>query len=297
MTKILLIGVTGGTGGNVVKGFLKQGVTNLRAITRKIDLNRPTLKQISDTGIELVEANLDDQNSLETAFTDVEAVYCHATAPDTAKPQPEEIERAKRVVSVAKKAGIKHFVYNSAGGVDRNTKVSHIQQKAQVEQIIKAADLPATMLRACLFMEEFWKKYTRPGILKGTFRFSIQPDKPLHLITTKDMGRIAAYVINHPDKYIGKEIELAGDVLTPQQMAIAFSQVQKSKVVHQQVPAWIFLLFLQKELYQIIQFYRNQGYQADVNHLRAEFPGLLTTFDQFLQETDWGNAKLNYESL
>ncbi|MGF1672859.1 MAG: NmrA family NAD(P)-binding protein [Rivularia sp. (in: cyanobacteria)] len=297
MTKILLIGVTGGTGGNVVKGFLEQGVTNLRAITRKIDLNRPTLKQINDAGIELVEANLDDQNSLETAFTDVEAVYCHATAPDTAKPQPEEIERAKRVVRVAKKAGIKHFVYNSAGGVDRNTKVSHIQQKAQVEQIIKAANLPATMLRACLFMEEFWKKYTRPGILKGTFRFSIQPDKPLHLITTKDMGRIAAYVIKHHDKYIGKDIELAGDVLTPQQMAIAFSKAQKSKVVHKQVPPWIFLLFLQKELYNIIQFYRNQGYQADVNYLRAEFPGLLTTFDEFLQETDWGNAKLNYESL
>jgi len=297
MNKILLIGVTGGTGGNVVKGFLEQGITNLRAITRKIDLNRPILKQINDAGIELAEANLDDEKSLETAFTDVEAVYCHATAPDTAKPQPEEIERAKTVVKIAKQAQIKHFVYNSAGGVDRNTKVSHIQQKAQIEEIIEAADLPATMLRACLFMEEFWKKYTRPGILKGAFRFSIQPDKPLHLIATKDMGKVAAYVIKHPDKYIGKEIELAGDVLTPSQMAEAFSKVQQTKVVHQEVPPWIFLLFLQKELYNIIQFYRNQGYQADVNSLRTEFPGLLTTFDEFLQETNWGNAELSYENL
>jgi hypothetical protein len=31
--KVLLIGVTGGTGGNVVKGFREQEVTNLRAIT------------------------------------------------------------------------------------------------------------------------------------------------------------------------------------------------------------------------------------------------------------------------
>ena len=297
MNKILLIGVTGGTGGNVVKGFLEQEITNLRAITRKIDLNRPVLKQINDAGIELVEANLDDENSLEAAFVDIEAVYCHATAPDTAKPQPEEIERAKRVVKIAKQAEIKHFVYNSAGGVDRNTKVSHIQQKFQIEQIIKNADLPATMLRACLFMEEFWKKYTRPGILKGTFRFSIQSDKPLHLITTKDMGKVAAYVIKYPDKYIGKEIELAGDVLTPSQMAEAFSKVQETKVVHQEVPPWIFLLFLQKELYHIILFYRNQGYQADVNHLRAEFPGLLTTFEQFLQETNWENSELSYENL
>lgn len=297
MTKILLIGVTGGTGGNVVKGFLQQGITNLRAITRCRDLNRPALKLINDAGIELVEANLDDENSLEAAFADVEAVYCHATAPDTAKPQPEEIARAKTVVRVAKKAQIKHFVYNSAGGVERNTKVSHIQQKAQIEQIIKAANLPATMLRACLFMEEFWKKYTRPGILKGSFKFSIQPDKPLHLITTKDMGRIAAYVIKNPDKYIGKQIELAGDVLTPSQMAEAFSQAQQTKVIHKEVPSWIFLLFLQKELYNIIQFYRNQGYQADVNQLRKEFPGLLTTFAEFLQQTDWGNKELSYETM
>ncbi len=31
--KVLLIGVTGGTGKNVVQGFLEQGVTNLRAMT------------------------------------------------------------------------------------------------------------------------------------------------------------------------------------------------------------------------------------------------------------------------
>lgn len=297
MNKIILIGVTGGTGGNVIKGFLEQGITNLRVITRKIDLNRPALAQINDAGIELVEANLDDENSLEAAFLDADAIYCHATAPDTAKPQPEEIERAKTVVRVAKKAQIKHFVYNSAGGVERNTKVSHIQQKAQIEQIIKAGNLPATMLRACLFMEEFWKKYTRPGILKGSFRFSIQPDKPLHLITTKDMGRVAAYIIKNPDKYINKEIELAGDILTPQQMAIAFSKVQQTKVIHKEVPPWIFLLFLQKELYNIIQFYRNQGYQADVDRLREEFPRLLTTFAEFLQETDWGNAELSYETM
>ncbi|MEH2382349.1 MAG: hypothetical protein V7K27_26270 [Nostoc sp.] len=45
--KVLLIGVTGGTGGNVVKGFLEQGVTNLRVITREIDLNRPILAKLN----------------------------------------------------------------------------------------------------------------------------------------------------------------------------------------------------------------------------------------------------------
>ncbi|AFY34611.1 NmrA/HSCARG family protein [Calothrix sp. PCC 7507] len=296
--KVLLIGVTGGTGGNVIKGFLEQGVTNLRAITRKIDLNRPTLFKLKDAGIELVEANLDDQDSLKVAFAGVSAVYCHATSGDSVKADPLEVERAKRVAQAAKQANIKHFVYNSAGGADRNSRIAHIEQKYKVEQILKAAGLPTTMLRACLFMEEFWKKYTRPSILKGVFPFSVQPDKPLHLITTKDMGRVAAYVITHPAKYIGQEIELAGDVLTPKQLAEAFSQVQGIKVIHKQTPAWIFLFLLQTELFALIQWYRHHGYQADVQQLRAEeFPGLLTTFNEFLAETDWANPELTYESL
>jgi uncharacterized protein YbjT (DUF2867 family) len=298
MDKVLLIGVTGGTGGNVIKGFLDGGVTNLRTITRKIDLNRLNLSKMSDAGVELLEANLDDENSLAAAFVGISAVYCHAFAADSAKPDPFEVERAKRVVEVAKQFEIKHFVYNSAGGVDRDSGISHIEQKYKVEQILKGAGLPTTMLRACLFMEEFWKKYTRPSILKGKFPFSIQPNRPLHLISNKDIGRIAAYVIKNPSIYIGREIELAGDVLTPLQIAEAFSQVQGIIVVHNEVPAWVFLLLLQKELYRLIQWYRTQGYQADVKYLREkEFPGLLTSFSEFLCETNWADKELDYESL
>jgi uncharacterized protein YbjT (DUF2867 family) len=296
--KVLLIGVTGGTGANVVKGFVEQGVTNLRAITRKIDLNRPSLAKMSDAGVELVEANLDDEDSLAPAFADISAVYCHATSADAAKPDPREIERAKRVAQAAKKANIKHFVYNSAGGADRNSRISHIEQKYKVEQVLKEAGLPTTMLRACLFMEEFWKQYTRPSILKGVFPFLIQPNKPIHLITTKDMGRVAADVMKNDSKYIGQEIELAGDMLTPKQMAEEFSKVQGMTVVHKEVPSWIFLLLLRKELFDLIQWYRNKGYQADVQRLREEeFPGLLTTFSEFLAETNWANSELTYESL
>lgn len=296
--KVLLIGVTGGTGGNVVKGFLEQEVTNLRAITRKIDLKRPSLSKLNDAGVELFEANLDDEDSLTAAFTGISAVYTHATSADSAKPDPLEVERAQRVAQAAHKADIKHFVYNSAGGADRNSGIGHIEQKYKVEQILKQAGLPTTILRACLFMEEFWKKYTRPSILKGVFRFSIQPHKPLHLITTKDMGRVAAYVMKHPNHYIGKEIELAGDVLTPIGMTEAFSKAQERQVVYKEIPAWIFLLLWRKELFALIQWYRTKGYQADVKHLREEeFPGLLTTFDEFLSETNWANAELSYENL
>lgn len=293
--KVLLIGVTGGTGSNVVKGFHQQNVTDLRAITRRIVPERPTLARLQQANVELVEADLDDTASLTAAFAGVARVYCHAFAGDYTKPDPQELIRADRVAKVARAANIQHFVYNSAGGAERNSGIPHIEQKYKVEQILQQAGLPTTMLRACLFMEEFWKSYTRPSILKGKFPFSVQPDRPLHLITTKDMGRVAAYVMQHPATYVGKSIELAGDVLTPKQMATEFAKVQGRSVVHQEIPPWIFLLMFRKSLFDLIQWYRKKGYQADVQQLRAEFPGLLTPFHEFLEETQWTNPDLGIE--
>jgi uncharacterized protein YbjT (DUF2867 family) len=112
------------------------------------------------------------------------------------------------------------------------------------------------------------------------------------------MGRVAAYVMKHPLKYIGREIELAGDVLTPKQMAEEFSRVQGRPVIHKEVPPWIFLLLLRKPLFDLIQWYRNEGYQANVKYLREEeFPGLLTTFGEFLAETHWAKEELSYDDL
>ena len=295
--KVLLIGVTGGTGHNVVKGFLDQGLQGLCALTRNANPQRPALARLVSEGIDLVEADLDDEASLDSAFAGAAAIYCHATAPDSAKPDPLEVERAERVARAAQKANIQHLVYNSAGGADRSSGIGHIEQKHQVEQVFTRA-VPTTLLRACLFMEEFWKKYTRPSILKGTFSFAVQPDRPLHLITTRDMGRVAAQVIQQRDRYVGRAIELAGDVLTPQQMAAAFSQVQGQPVKYRELPPWIFLLLFRKSLYDLIQWYRHQGYQADVDYLRnQEFPGLLTQFSTFLKETDWANPELTYQDL
>lgn len=80
------------------------------------------------------------------------------------------------------------------------------------------------------------------------------------------MGKVAAYVMKFPSKYIGQEIELAGDVLTPTQRAEAFSEAQNTLVIHKQIPAWFFLLLLRKELFDLIQWYRHHGYEADVKY-------------------------------
>jgi hypothetical protein len=52
-----------------------------------------------------------------------------------------------------------------------------MDQKHAVEDVLLGGGLPGLMLEATMFMEEFWKKYTRPGLLKGTFTFSLPGDR------------------------------------------------------------------------------------------------------------------------
>jgi len=66
-----------------------------------IAFERPSLSRLHNSGVELVEADLDDESSLKAAFAGVSAVYCHATAPDSAKPDLQEIARAERVALAA----------------------------------------------------------------------------------------------------------------------------------------------------------------------------------------------------
>jgi hypothetical protein len=177
-------------------------------------------------------------------------------------------------------------------------------------------------LRANLFMEDFWKKYTRPSILNdGKFPFSIPSDRKLHLTSVRDMGRLAGTILmsqyrqeeqspssstssssndNEDDDYYHYEvINVASDVLTPPEMAATFAEVQNSPCVHTRNHFFALLVrFFFKDLHEIIHFYRTSTELTDVMALKRRFPGegILTSFEEFLVETNWSNRELTYEN-
>jgi len=69
---------------------------------------------------------------------------------------PEGEERqGKLLASLAAEAGVQHFVYCSAGGVDRHSGVPRFESKHAIKEHIRALGLPATILRPAAFMEMF----------------------------------------------------------------------------------------------------------------------------------------------
>ncbi|KAG2432221.1 hypothetical protein HXX76_009140 [Chlamydomonas incerta] len=158
-------------------------------------------------------------------------------------------------------------------------------------------------------MEELWKRYTRPGILKGAFTWSSPGGRPIQLVAARDLGLaagtlLAAGGVEVPPAAAAageggapalrlRSIELAGDELSPEQMCATFAKVQGSPVRHNRAPAWPFW-FLARDVWRISKFLTERGYQADVAACRQQFPGMLT-LEEFLIRTGWADPSRTFE--
>merc|ERR1712159_956345 len=94
---------------------------------------KQSLQDLKGLGIELIQGDLDDQESLNKACEGITAIYCHGTSADAADADPVEVTRAESLVRACLRNNIAYWVYNSAGGADRDTGLLHIEYKYQVE--------------------------------------------------------------------------------------------------------------------------------------------------------------------
>jgi uncharacterized protein YbjT (DUF2867 family) len=135
-----------------------------------------------------------------------------------------EVRQGKNLAEAARTAAVQHFIYTSVGSANRDTRIPHFESKWEIERHIHQRGLPATIFRPVAFMDNF--KWQRPQILNGSFSGTgLHPDKTNQWIAVHDIGWFVRLAFEHPEAYIGKSIDLAGDELTEPQVAEVFSRV------------------------------------------------------------------------
>lgn len=292
---VLLVGVSGGTGPRAVQGLLDAGWAASRLHVLSRNPSSRTCLGLRSSGCRIVEADLEDKISTARAVEAARAnfVYVHGTGGDTKELDALEVIRAKTLATVLSSTSAPELVTYNSAAADPGHGVARIQQKHDCEVVFREAALPLCALRANLFMEELWKDYTRPAIVeKRRFTFSVPGDKPIYLTSVRDMGHVAGALFARPDLR-ESVIDVASDVKTPKQMAHAFgADFKRDRFFY-----WISKLFA-PELHQIIRFYTTSNLRVDIDRLRADLgPDVLTSFDDFLQETAWFDLERTYESL
>ena len=280
---VLVTGATGRQGGAVIRHMLPKG-WKLRALTRNLDSHNA--KELSRQGIELVRGDLEAPASLTAATEGVYGIY--SVQDFWAVGAKREVLQGKNLADAAKKAGVKHLVYNSVGGAERKTGIPHWESKWEIENYIRGLGLPATIFRPAGFMENYYVDQVEIGILKGKLADATRGDKPYQTIAADDIGAFVALAFERPAAFIGKELEIAGSELTNIEAAKVFSRVLGKPVKFQKLPLPLVRLILGKEFYAMFRWFNDYGFRADISRLRRDYPEIhLHTLEEWLREEGW----------
>lgn len=283
---ILVVGATGRQGGAVARELLSRGRA-VHALSRTPDSF--AARQLAMQGATLVQGDLDDLPSIRRAMSDTGLVFSVQTHLTPAGVEGE-VRHGLVVAQAAKDVGVAHVVYSSVDGAERDSGVPHFESKWVIEQRLQALEVPTTILRPTMFMENF-AAHARPQLVDGELvvRLGLRPEAPLQMVATADIGAFAADAFQSPEQYIGRSLALAGDELSGGQVADAFHAVTGTAARYAQQPLE-HIRAISVDLALMWEWIDTCGYdRANIAALRASHAELRTLPD-WLEQTGWQAA-------
>jgi uncharacterized protein YbjT (DUF2867 family) len=129
---VAVFGATGAQGGSVLRALLSGGY-HVRALTRNVNSDKAkALSQLENVSV--VEANLDDQESLDRALKGSHGAFL--VTDFSAHLENKEIDQGKRAINSAIKNGLSQFVFSGLDNAKSVTgrDVFHFDFKYEIEQ-------------------------------------------------------------------------------------------------------------------------------------------------------------------
>jgi uncharacterized protein YbjT (DUF2867 family) len=229
---IAVVGATGAQGGGLARAILADpaGGFSCRAITR--DPGKENARALAAKGAEVVQADLDDVESLKKAFAGAYGAFCVTNFWEHFSAEKEKAQ-AKNQADAAKASGLKHVVWSTLEDT-RNLmapddkrmpmlqgkyRVPHFDGKAEANAYF--AGLPVTYLVTSFYWDNIYAfglapKKGEDGVYSWTFPMG---DKRLAGIAADDIGKVAYGIFKAGQQYIGKTVGITGENLTMDQIS------------------------------------------------------------------------------
>jgi len=252
---IAVVGATGAQGGGLVRAILsdKDSQCSARALTR--DVNSEKSKALAALGAEVVEADVNDVESLKQAFAGAYGAFCVTFFWEHFSPEQEGAQ-AKAMAEAARGAGLQHVIWSTLEDTrkwvpltdDRmptlmeKYKVPHFDAKGESDKVFAEFGVPTTCLVTSFYWDNFI--YFGSGPTKGPDGSLVlnmpMGDKKLPGIAAEDIGKSAYGVFKKGSELIGRTVGIAGEHLTGAKMASAMSKVLGQDVSYNAVPFDVF---------------------------------------------------------
>ncbi len=255
---IAVVGATGMQGGGLVRAILNDPESGFtaRALTRNPSSDKA--KELKKLGAEVVEADIDNKDSVVKAFKGAYGAFCMTNFWEHFSPE-RELEQAKNMAEACKEAGLKHVIWSTLEDTrkwvpindDRmptlmeKYKVPHFDAKGEADDYFTASKVPYTLL----FTSFYWDNFINFGMgpqkdEDGELAITFPMDKKeLPGIAAEDIGKCAYGIFKAGDTYKNKIVAIAGEHLTGKEMADIFSEVYGKKIKYNAVEPEVYRNF------------------------------------------------------
>ncbi|KAL8697175.1 MAG: hypothetical protein Q9201_007262 [Fulgogasparrea decipioides] len=306
MSKLLTVfGATGQQGGSLLHYLLKRPdaleVYRFRGVTR--DMNKPAAVVLKDAGVEMVQADMDDESSLKNALVGSSAVFamtdCYA---DWDKASAEvEVARGKAIADAAVAVEAELIIWSSLPNVTAmtNGKITvweNFDSKATVETYIRELPIKSAFFMPAMYMQMMKHVLTPQLNEEGELIFSVvwSKDTPCPLIDITDTGKFLVPILLNPDKYNKTSFTAATAFYTPAEMMESWRKVtgkemkfvQAVSASSQALPPKAAEML--KEGVGLIEDFKYYGFTAekDLEWTLAQLDDPLTSWEDFVKANE-----------
>ena len=272
---VLITGVTGNQGGATARALAGRGL-RLRGMTRRP--HSDAARALKDLGVEIIEGDLDDEDSLKRAVEGAWGVYAVQNTWEAGVEKEET--QGHRLARLAHDAGVERYVYASVGSAHRDTGIPHFDNKHRVEDTVRALGFPSyAIIRPVFFMENL----TSPWFLSGdTLHAAMKPTTVLQMIAVDDIGKYGALAFAEPLRLKNRAIDIAGDAVTMPTVARVLGKALGRTINFVEVPIEE-VRKNSEDLAIMLEWFGDVGYDADIAGHAREFGITPTTFEEWAQ--------------
>jgi len=237
---VAVLGITGAQGSSVADALLKDGKWKVRGLTR--DTTKQASKDWAAKGVEMMQGDSTKAEDVKKFFTGAHAVFAI-----TAFWDPSQMGKEKEIgfmnADVAKDCGVSFYIFSSLANVDKiaNGKyhVPHFTDKALIADHVKKIGLKCAFVMAAFYLQNFTgfgmaRKDSKDGAFVITMPYP--EDKYISAVDIDDMGEAVKNVLNHQDKFNGKDIPVYGTHQLGSDYVKQYTEVTGKPARFQQLP-------------------------------------------------------------
>jgi len=239
---------------------LKEGKWKVRGLTR--DLSKKAAKDWIAKGVEMMQGDSTNADEVKKFFTGANAVFAVTAFWDQSQ-MGREKEIGCMNADVAKDCGVSFYIFSSLANVEKISHgkydVPHFTDKALVVEHIKKIGLKCAFVMAGFYLQNFTgfgmgKKDSKDGAFVITIPYP--EDKYISAVDIDDMGESVKNILNHQDKFNGKEVPVFGNHQLGSDYVKQYSEATGKPARYQQLPP----NSMGKEIQQMCDYWEEYTY-------------------------------------